>query len=142
MLPNIIEDFKLMNLDVLLLGYLVSFEIKSHYSNFELKSYDPTLNYVYHNYPDDLWGGQMFMFSRKHAKYLLEKYTIEYANKSLVDNTLPPFSGDFTLTKQGNRALIYPMIAVETADKIYSDYDQNIFHKNCNKQNYDPNIYI
>jgi len=142
MLPSIIEDFKLMNLDILLLGYLVPFEIKSHYSNFELKSYDQTLNYVYHNYPDDLWGGQMFMFSKKHAKYLLEKYTIEYANKTLIDNTLSPFSGDFTLTKQGNRALIYPMLAVETADKIYSDYGQDIFHKNCNKQNYDSTIYI
>ena len=135
MLPNIIEDFKLMNLDVLLLGYLIPFEIKSYYQNFELK-------YTYHNYPNDLWGSQMFMFSKKHAKYLLDKFNIEYAVKSLNDNTIQPFSSDWTITKEGNRALIYPMLAVEMADKKCGHYGQDTFHENCKKCNYDPNIYI
>lgn len=142
MLPDIFNDFKIMNLDVLLLGYLIPFEIKPYYQNFELKSNNPNLKYVYHNYPNDLWGGQMILFSKKYAKYILEKYTIEYAIKCDNDNTLPPFSGDHTVTKEGNRALIYPMLAVETADKISGCYAQDIFHENCRNQNYDPNIYI
>jgi len=142
MMPDIIEDFKKMNLDVLLLGYLVPFKIQSNYLGFELKSTDNNLKYTYHNYPNDLWGGQMFMFTKKHAKYLLDKYTLEYAIRTLTDNTLTPFSGDFTLTKEGNRALIYPMLAVETADKQSGHYGQDIFHENCKNANYDSNIYI
>ena len=142
MLPKIIEDFKLMNLDVLLLGYLIQFKIESNYIGFEFKSNSNDLNYKYHNYPNDLWGGQMFMFSKKHAKYLLDKYTIEYAINSLNNNTSTPFSGDWTLTKKGNRALIYPMLAVETADKKYGHYGQDTFHENCKNCNYNPKIYI
>lgn len=142
MLPKVMEDFKLMNLDILLLGYLIPFEIKSYYHGFELKSDNPNLNYTYHNYPDDLWGVQMILFSRSHAKYILEKYTIQYAIKSRKDPTLQPFSTDHTITKTGNRALIYPMLAVETANKTTGHFGQDTFHENCNKCNYDPNIYI
>jgi len=142
MLPDIIKDFKIMNLDVLLLGYLSPFEIKSYYQDFELKSNDTNLKYKYHNYPDDLWGGQMILFSKKYAKYILDTYNVEYAVKSLTDNTLKVFSGDHTLTKDGNRALIYPMLAVETADKIYGHYGQDTFHENCKNCNYNPDIYI
>ena len=52
------------------------------------------------------------------------------------------YSNDHTITKDGNRALIYPMIAVETCDKIYADYWQNTFHKNSKKCNYKSDIYI
>ena len=142
MLPDIITDFKLMNLDILLLGYLVPFKIKSDNPYFKLKSNDPNLKYVYHNYPNDLWGGQMILFSRKYAKYILDTYNIEYAIKGRDDNTLKPFSGDYTITKDGNRALIYPMVAVETSDKVYQDYGQNNFHQNCKNCNYNPDIYI
>lgn len=142
-LPKIIEDFRLMSLDILLLGYLIPFEIKSNYHHFELKSDNTDLNYTYHNYPDDLWGVQMILFSKSHAKYVLEKYTMtEYAIKSRTDPTLQPFSTDHTITKSGNRALIYPMLAVETADKISGHWGQDTFHENCKKCNYNPDIYI
>ena len=150
LISDIIQDFKLMELDVLLLGYLIPFKISSQYNGFEFKSMNNDLNnnsnnnlkYVYHNYPNDLWGAQMYMLTKKHAKYLLDKYTIEYAIRSLTDNTLEPFSSDWTITKEGNRALIYPMLAVETSDKKSGHYGQDIFHENCKNLNYDPNIYI
>ena len=142
MLPKIIEDFKLLSLDVLLLGYLIPFEIKSHYQGFELNCDNTNLNYVYHNYPNDLWGGQMILFSKKYAKAILDKYTVEYAIKARTDTSLPPFSGDHTITKDGNRAIIYPMLAVETADKAYGHWGQGTFHENCKKCNYNPDIYI
>ena len=145
-LPDIIEDFKLMELDVLLLGYLIPFKISSQYNGFELKSVNNDSNndlkYVYHNYPNDLWGAQMYMLTKKHAKYLLDKYTIEYAIRTLNDNTLQPFSSDWTITKEGNKALTYPMLAVETADKKSGHQGQDIFHENCKNLNYDPNMYI
>jgi GR25 family glycosyltransferase involved in LPS biosynthesis len=150
LIPDIIEDFKLMELDVLLLGYLIPFKISSQYNGFEFKSMNNDLNnnsnndlkYVYHNYPNDLWGAQMYMLTKKHAKYLLDNYNIEYAIRTLTDNTLQPFSSDWTITKEGNRALIYPMLAVETADKKSGHQGQDIFHENCKNMNYDPNMYI
>jgi hypothetical protein len=141
-LPAVIEDFRLMDLDILLLGYLIPFEIKSYYQWFDLKSDCTDLKYVYHNYPNDLWGGQMILFSRTYAKTILDTYTIDYAIKARTDNTLPPFSGDHTITKNGNRAIIYPMLAVETADKISGHWGQDTFHENCKKCNYNPDIYI
>ena len=145
-LPDIIEDFKLMELDVLLLGYLISFKIRPEYNGFEFKSVNNdsnnNLKYVYNNYPNDLWGSQMYMLTKKHAKYLLDNYNIEYAIRSLTDNTLQPFSADWIITKEGNRALIYPMLAVETADKISGHQGQDVFHENCKNFNYDPNMYI
>lgn len=142
MLPDIIQDFKLMNLDILLLGYLTPFEIKSYYENFELKNNDTNLNYMYYNYPNDLWGTQMYMLTKKQSKYILDTYTVEYANMTITDNTLNPFAADWTITKKGNRAIIYPMLAVETADKKCGHYGQDTFHENCKKCNYKPDIYI
>jgi GR25 family glycosyltransferase involved in LPS biosynthesis len=145
-LPDVIEDFKLMELDILLLGYLIPFKISSEYNGFEFKSVNNNSNnnlkYVYHNYTNDLWGSQMYMLTKKHAKYLLDNYNIEYAIRSLNDNTLQPFSSDWTITKKGNRALIYPMLAVETADKKCGHQGQDTFHENCKNVNYDPNMYI
>jgi len=150
-LPDIIEDFKLMELDVLLLGYLIPFKIRPEYNGFEFKSVNNDSNnnlnnnelkYVYHNYPNDLWGAQMYMLTKKHAKYLLDNYNIEYAIRSITDNTLQPFSSDWIITKEGNRALIYPMLAVETADKISGHQGQDVFHENCKNLNYNPNMYI
>ena len=141
-LPDIIEDFKMMNLDILLLGYLTQFKIESNYIGFDLKSINNNLKYVYHNYPNDLWGTQMYMLTKKQSKYILDKYNIEYAIKSLTDNTLHPFSSDWTITKEGNKALIFPMLAVEISDKKSGHYGQDIFHENCKNLNYDSNIYI
>ena len=142
LLPNIIEDFKLMNLDVLLLGYLIQFKIESKHIMFNLKSHSNDLKYTYYNYPDDLWGAQMYMLTKKHAKYILDKYTIYYPIRTFTDNTLVPFSSDWTITKEGNRALIYPMLAVEIADKISGHQGQDTFHENCKNFNYNPDIYI
>ena len=133
--PDIITDFELMNLDVLLLGYLSAFQIKSTCIGFDLKTKHST--YTYHNYPDNLWGSQMYMLSKKHAKYLVDKYTVDYASQATQ-----PFSSDWTITKEGNRALIYPMLAVETADKKSGHLGQDMYHDTCKKCNYNPDIFI
>lgn len=141
-LPDIIADFKLMSLDILLLGYLINFKINANYASFDLKSNNNDLKYIYHNYPTDLWGTQMYMLTKKHAKYILDKYTIEYAIRSMSDKNMQPFSADWTITKEGNRALIYPMLAVEIADKKSGCYGQDIYHEHCKNINYVPGLYI
>jgi hypothetical protein len=137
-LSKIIEDFKLLNLDVLLLGYLINFDVNHNYHNFHFKSEDNNLNFKYYNYPNELWGAQMYMLSKNQAKYLIDKYTVEFANLTMdSNNILTPFSPDWTITKDGNRAIIYPMMAVETSDK-----PEDYFHHSCKNHNYNADLFI
>lgn len=132
-LPDIIERFDKLNLDVLLLGYLSEFYPREVNHLFPLK--EP---YTYHNYHDELWGAQMYMVSRKHAQNLLEKYTIQYA----IDHPEEPYNPDWTITKNGNRAIIYPMIAVEEGNVATTHQGQIDFHRRCTELHYDPTKYI
>lgn len=149
LIPQIMNDFKHLNLDVLLLGYLVPFQIKSYYNGYHLKDKNFTSDGLkYHNFTNDTWGTQMYMLSKKNAKKILEKYdeTSNYAVKTLSDNTLTPFSADWTITKDGNRALITPCLAVEDGKGLLTHYDnsyeQFIFHKRCYEVHYDMMLYI
>ena len=72
----------------------------------------------------------MYILSRKHAKYLLDKYYKNYADE---DND---FISDIIITKDGNRALISPVLSVE--EKI----NQNNHHKRCHKIHYDEYKFI
>jgi hypothetical protein len=144
-IPALIEDFKEMNLDLLLLGYLTHFKIEAYFYDFELKQDFSYKNRVrkYHKYPDDLWGGQMYMLSRKQAAFLIEKYYNGYAAQTLnPDAQMTPFCSDWTITKEGNRALVYPMYAVEDGKTNYEDGGQHNFHQDCFKCNYDPEQFI
>lgn len=138
-MPKITADFKALELDVLLLGYLVQHKIDETIPNFELKNNNNNntiinsmdQKYKYHNYHDQIWGAQMYMLSRKQAGVLLDKYYYNYADKTIKDTTMCPFAADWTLTKDGNRALIYPMISCENGIFNYENQGQKIFHQNC-----------
>lgn len=146
MMTNICKDFEDLKLDVLLLGYLLPFQVNEHIQGFELKD----KNFVsslgnerkYHNFTDHTWGTQMYMLSRKHAKYLLDKYYYLYAAQSQKDKTMIPFSADWTLTKEGNRAIISPMVCCEIANQQYENYGQDSFHKTCHQVHYDELNFI
>ena len=141
-LPDIIKDFDSLSLDVLMLGYLLPFKIdtsSSYYlDHFPLFSKNNENNYSIHKYPDDIWGTQMYMISRKYAKFLLEKFTNIYAYYNLDK----PYNPDWTITKNGNRALIYPIIAVEEGVNLSDCYSQQQYHKLCFETHYDHEIYI
>jgi hypothetical protein len=137
-LPIIIKDFNELELDILLLGYLFPHKIYELNHYFSLKNPNK-INYTYHNYPDDLWGCQMYLISRKYAKYLLDTFTIEYAINNL---NKPYYSPDWVITKNGNRAIIYPLIAVEEGDTKTDHVGQNDFHRQCFLRNYNPNVHI
>jgi len=132
-MEQIIENFNKLELDILLLGYLLPFKLQNDY--FKLKK---TIGYTINEYPDDLWGSQMYLITRKYAKFLLDKYTIEFAVKNLD----LPYSPDWTITKNGNRALLYPMIALEEGSTKTDHIGQNNFHRNCFLSNYDKDIFI
>lgn len=135
--PEIINTYNKLELDVLLLGYLVPFKISPWFTYFP--TMEKTEKYYYMGFPNDLWGAQMYLFSRKCAIKMLEKY---YNNDSAVLSNNPPYNPDWTLTKFGKRAIIYPMLAVEEGGTKTDHEMQNEFHKNCHVANYDPNVHI
>lgn len=137
LLPRTIETFNKLNLDVLMLGYLLPFKIDKH-SNYYPIMYDDN-DLSYHRYHDDTWGTQMYLISRKYAKFLLDKYTIEYAWNNLGTFNYSP---DWVMTKNGEKSMVYPMLAVEEGVNVSDDYYQNLFHTNCHKTNFDPELYF
>lgn len=140
-LLEIVPQFEKLHLDVAMLGYLMSFKIDmtSHIHKQYFPVIGDTKHFNFHKYPDDVWGTQMYLISRKYAQYVLETFTTEYALKKI-----PPtnFSSDWIITKNGNRALIYPMIAVEEGVNLSDNLDQNQYHRICHDINYHPDKYL
>lgn len=136
-LPEIINIFNKLELDVLLLGYLLPFKIYDWFTHFPLKYRND--KYSFYDFPNDLWGSQMYMISRKHAGYLLDKYTIEYAISTVETE---PFSQDWTLTKNGKKSILYPMVALEEGDSKSGLNSEQQFHYNCYQTNFDADVYI
>ena len=129
---TILDDFKKLNLDILLLGYIYGanpevFPVEKYLNTTPIKE---NTTYQYYEYPHYLWGAQMYIISRSHCQFLLNTFVkFPYADTTLQHKTLTPFSADWTITKTGNRALIYPMIAVEVAmNKDYGNEDQYHAH--------------
>ena len=82
----------------------------------------------------------MYMVSRKHAQTLLDKYTIDYAVETI--NTEIPFSPDWTLTKFGNKSIVYPMIALEEGDTKCDLESEISYHQRCFNQNYVERVFL
>jgi GR25 family glycosyltransferase involved in LPS biosynthesis len=143
-LPRICLDFSILELDVLLLGYLLQNKANNqndcHLKNLPING-SP---FTYYSFPDYVWGTQMYMLSRKQSKYLLDKYgnKSNYAERSITDKSITPFSADWTLTKEGNRALINPIIVVEDNNTDYSNDGQFNFHRNCFEVHFQENLFI
>ena len=145
-LPQIISDVEQLQLDILLLGYLINFTITDTHPSLPRKTGlcpDKLSGYTYHEYPDNLWGSQMYMITRKQAQLMWDCYAGDYAVRSLSDPTMTPFSADWTLTKDGQqRALINPMLCVENGQKRHNDPAQDQLHYGCFKLYYHPDLFI
>ena len=144
-LPEIIQTYESLKLDILLMGYLVPYRITDDNHYYPLKARN--FKYSYHDYPDDLWGSQMYMMSRKHARFLLQKYTIDYAIGSLSiknsnSNEIKPFSPDWTITKYGNKSIIYPMVALEEGDTKCNMECEISYHQKCFRLNYVERVFL
>jgi len=133
LLPEVTAAYRRLKLEILLLGYLLNYrpvQVIGH-DEFPL-----TTNYTYMNYPEHLWGSQMYLLDRITAKKFLDRYTVEFARSGTV-----PFSPDWTLTKEGRRALIYPMLAVEEG-RVATDHEgQREFHRVCAAAQSDSNYH-
>lgn len=142
-LPKIIDNFQAMNLDLLLLGYLTQYTIDENHAGTYLKGPKATEDhpFSYYNLPDFIWGAQMYMLSRSQAWELIVKYSPPYADLSLTNNSMTPFNSDWTITKEGNRALLYPMIALEDGKTKYLDGGQQNYHQECHHNNYAPELF-
>lgn len=138
-LPDILNHFDELELDLLLLGYLWPHSIENNWHFPVLKDQVSERKYNFCGYPDDLWGSQMYIVSRKYAKSLLDKFSIEFYSES---RDKYPYNPDWTITKNGKRAIISPMIAVEEGDNKSDHQGQNEFHRQCHANNYKPNVHI
>ena len=142
--PRICLDFTSLKLDVLLLGYLLQTNPNDS-SDFAMQRlFINSSPFTYYSFPDYVWGTQMYMLSRKHAKYLLDKYgsMSGYAERTITDKSITPFSADWTLTKDGNRAIITPIIVVEDNATDYSNDGQGSFHKKCFDLHFKEKLFI
>ena len=135
-LPKIIQDYEELGLDVLLMGYLWPY---SPHGNWHFPVLKTSEHYTYHGYPDDIWGSQMYLISRKHAETLLKTFTIQFAIDQLE---IVHYNPDWTITKWGKRAIISPMLAVEEGDDKSNHEGQTEFHRTCHINNYNPNVHL
>lgn len=144
-LAHIIADFDALSLDTLLLGYLITYpmnggEIQSVYVNLQTAE---TTQYRYYTY-EDIWGTQMYMLSRVQAQRIVEKYANGYADAFLASpqTVYPPFSADWTITKEGKRRIVYPMLAIEDGLSTYDDEGQRQFHAAAHSAHKNVSTYI
>jgi hypothetical protein len=124
-LPMFINNFEKLKLDVMLLGYLLPYELDMstclHKQYF--KMLETNDEFSLHEYPDDLWGSQMYLVNRKYAQFLINKYLIDKYDEK-------PLNPDWTITKDSNnRALVYPVIALEEGVNISDNQEQVEYHK-------------
>jgi hypothetical protein len=132
-----IQAYERLQLDVLLLGYLLPYDITN---NYHFPVFESNYKYNYCGYPCDLWGSQMYLVHRDHAVRLLQKYTIEESIQMIGRNE--PYSPDWTLTKYGKKAIMYPMIAIEEGDTKCNLQSEMDYHQRCFQMNYVPRIFM
>jgi len=146
-IPETIAKYNRHNLEIMLLGYLFPFKPVELSFYHEPEFYHQKLdvideNLIYFSYIDRLWGAQMYMLDKRTAKRLCEKYTIEYGYETIKDQSITPFAADWTITKDGRRVAVYPMLAIEEKPEGYNDDGQGSYHMRCYNCHYDEAKYI
>lgn len=148
LLPSLLDDFKKAQLDILLLGYLSTFKptLDTLGPCFERIDIEYTSGFGFHHYRHpsiEIWGTQMYMISRDYAKWVLDTFANGYADCSVDNPQMTPFSADWIITKNGRRAMITPCVAVEIYDyeKPYDHGAQDNFHRLSYEFHFDSNIH-
>lgn len=135
-LPEFIEMYEKFLPNVLLLGYLITFKLEDWYSYFDTQA--STSKYKYRLYPDHLWGSQMYLVSRQNAINMIERYQPTF----MLTTPEIPYNPDWTLTKNSNRLMVYPMVAVEEGSTKTDHSGQNEFHQQSHDVNFNPDIHF
>lgn len=128
-----IDGFKRLDLNVLLLSYLVNYKV----SKIEISPFHKTLEtpFLFLSVYDQLWGSSMYLINKRSGKEMIEMFD-DYTKVS------PPYSSDWKITKVEKNALMHPMLGVEEGESKSGCDAHTIFHRDCNKTNYDPDWYI
>lgn len=138
---SLIKNFNYLNLDILLLGYLINFDPINSPSYF--KDIYSDLGRKFYTYPEDLWGTQGYLLSRHHAKFIIDKYYDNYLQEYIKDRSLKPFSADWTITKENRRALIYRPYIIENPAYINQEIDGLAkYRQQCCQLNYNRDIFL
>ena len=130
-IPEVVSTFTRFGIDILMLGCLLPHKpvsFNKDIGNGTVLIEEPI---SYFHYGEEIYGTQMYMLNRPTAKRFLDTYTKEYALRTLKDKSIPPFCADMTLTKNGNRVLLYPMLAIEKVDIDKPENGHELFHKKC-----------
>lgn len=132
-LRQAIDGYIRLELDVLLLGYLIPYAPATSSIHECHSALEPTFSFITYN--NDLWGSQMYLLHRKAAQALVDKY----GDHNRVEG---PFNPDWTITKFGKCAAIYPMLAVEEGNVDTTHEGQRHFHSNCTAVNYNIDLHM
>jgi hypothetical protein len=140
-IPTAIQLYEETQLDMLLLSYLWPFDVAEDHYFPVLKRYDTyNKSYKIQGYPEDLWGAHMYMFSRAHAKTMVDRYTPEYALAEQQSGR--PFCTDWQFTKFGKRGLIVPMLGLEEGEVKTDHQGQIDFHRSVFNYHYREDKYV
>lgn len=138
--PVIHAQFEKLKLDVCMLGYLTPHELFTCDHKFE----PMTTSYAYLNYPENVYGTQMYVMHRDNVDRIWRTYGVgsEWHAHVFTNHACRP--ADWLITKQGTRACIYPMMAVEAhgGGQSYNDQEQTDWHSCCHHAQYDPLTYV
>lgn len=126
-----IAGFESLGLDVLLLGYLLDYSPVTLHGNHQCVG--PP--FLFLSYGEDLWGSEMYLVSRDSAGAILEAFD----DRAKVAG---PYSPDWTITKFGRRACVYPMLAVEEGDSPRGSESHAAYHRACHLAQFDPEVHI
>ena len=148
-LDHVLTDFEAMQMDTMLLGYLITYplvgETNGSFGKYRQSIYvdldtTETTTFRYYDY-GDIWGTQMYLLSRKQATRIVEKYANGYADEN---RAIAPFSADWTITKEGRRCIVYPMLAIEDGLTSYGDDEggQHDFHMMAHRSHLHVSKYI
>jgi hypothetical protein len=138
LLPILTGAYESYKLNLMLLGYLIA---KPPVNNIPAKHFmctEPQLSFL--QYHDQVWGTQMYMISKSRTREILDMFGGDYIIKSMEHGS--PIAADWTITKFGTRALVYPMMAVEEGSIMSDDPNHAMFHSICHTVNYDVNLHI
>jgi GR25 family glycosyltransferase involved in LPS biosynthesis len=149
LLPSLVDDFKKAQLDILLLGYLSTFKptldiLGPGFERIDMDYASSGFGFHCYQHPTiEIWGTQMYMISREYAKWLTGAFANGYAEYSVDNLHVTPFSADWIITKNGRRAMITPSVAVEIYDyeKPYDHGAQDNFHRLSYEFHFDANIH-
>jgi len=80
----------------------------------------------------------MYLINRRYAQFLINNFYSEDKIKNLKTH----FASDWIVTKNGKRAFLYPMLAVEDGLNDCGHEGQNEFHKRCYEANFNKDLFI